>query len=176
VKTNALYLLLGSNLGDRFANMTAYAAGLRTSEVVSLRVADIDSRRGTIHVRAGKGNKARFVMLSPTLLALLRQYYRAVRPQEWLFPGAKPGTHITRGAVHHAIVKARRKARMPESVTLRACRHAFATHLLEAGTDLRIIQLLLGHRSLATTARYTHVSTTRVCAARSPLDTPTGPQ
>jgi site-specific recombinase XerD len=159
-----------ANIQLRAIVMTAYAAGLRTSEVLSLKVSDIDSRRGTIHVRAGKGNKARFVMLSPTLLDLLRQYYKAVRPQEWLFPGKKPGTHLTRGAVHHAVCRARRRARLPESISLRALRHSFATHLHESGTSLKIIQVLLGHRSLATTDRYTHVSKTTVCATPSPID------
>jgi len=159
-----------SNIKLRAIVMVAYAAGLRTSEVVALRVCDIDSRRQTIHVYAGKGNKARLVMLSPTLLALLRTYYRAVRPTEWLFPGAKPDTHLTANTVDRAVQKARRKAKMPESVTLRTMRSSFATHLLENGIDLRRIQELLGHRSLATTARYTHVSTTRVCATPSPID------
>jgi len=158
------------NIKHRAIVMVAYAAGLRTSEVISLRVSDIDSRRGTIQVYAGKGNKARFVMLSPVLLALLREYYRAVRPKEWLFPGAKPATHLTRDAVDTAVQNARRKAKMPESITLRAMRHSFATHLLEDGADLRTIQLLLGHRSLSTTAKYTHVTTTRLCATRSPID------
>lgn len=164
------------NIKHRAIVMIAYAAGLRTSEVAALRVCDIDSRRGTIHVYAGKGNKARFVMLSPTVLSMLREYYRAVRPPAdgWLFPGAKRGTHLTRGAIEHAVIKARNKAKM-SSITLRAMRHSFATHLLEDGTDLRIIQLLLGHRSLSTTARYVHVSKNRVCATRSPIDKPPEP-
>jgi site-specific recombinase XerD len=166
-----------ANIKHRAIVMIAYAAGLRTSEVAALRVRDIDSRRGTIHVYAGKGNKARFVMLSPTVLSLLREYYRAVRPpvDGWLFPGKKSGTHLTRGAIEHAVAKARERAKM-QSITLRAMRHSFATHLLEDGVDLRIIQLLLGHRSLSTTARYTHVSTTRVCATPSPIDRPTAPR
>jgi site-specific recombinase XerD len=166
-----------ANIKHRAIVMIAYAAGLRTSEVAALRVRDIDSRRGTIHVYAGKGNKARFVMLSPTVLSLLREYYRAVRPpvDGWLFPGKKSGTHLTRGAIEHAVAKARERAKM-QSITLRAMRHSFATDLLEDGVDLRIIQLLLGHRSLSTTARYTHVSTTRVCATPSPIDRPTAPR
>jgi integrase/recombinase XerD len=159
-----------SNIKHRAIVMIAYAAGLRTSEVVALKVEDIDSRRGTIRVQGGKGDKDRYVMLSPVVLELLRQYYRAVRPKLWLFPGAKPGTHLTTGAVDEAVREARRKARMPETITLRTMRHSFATHLYEEGVDLRVIQLLLGHRSLATTARYTHVSKTRVLATRSPID------
>lgn len=170
LETITTFLDSFSNIKHRAIVMVAYAAGLRTSEVISLRVSDIDSKRGTIHVYAGKGNKARFVMLSPTLLALLRQYYRALRPKEWLFPGTKPGAHLSRTAVDVAVQNARRKAKLPESITLRAMRHSFATHLLENGADLRTIQLLLGHRSLSTTAKYTHVTTSQVCATPSPID------
>lgn len=160
-----------SNIKHRAIVMVAYAAGLRTSEVVALRINDIDSQRSCIYVRHGKGDKARQVMLSTELLTLLRRYYRETRPHgEWLFPGAKPGTHMTANAVDKVIHNAAVKARMTKPTHLRAMRHAFATHLLEAGTDIRIIQMLLGHRNLSTTARYTHVATTTVCSTRSPLD------
>jgi site-specific recombinase XerD len=158
------------NIKHRAIIMIAYAAGLRTSEVLALRVSDIDSQRGTIYVNSGKGDKARFVMLSPTVLTLLRQYYRAVRPVQWLFPGAKPGTHLSGGTVDYAVQMARLKQGLPNHVTMRAMRHSFATHLHEAGVSLRIIQVLLGHRSLATTARYVHVSKTTVCATPSPIE------
>lgn len=167
-----------SNIKHRAIVMIAYAAGLRTAEVAALRVCDIDSRRGVIHVFAGKGNHARYVMLSPTVLALLREYYRAVRPPKdgWLFPGQKAGTHLHRKSIQHAVKSARKKARLPESVTMRTMRSSFATHLLEDGADLRTIQMLLGHKSLASTARYVHVSTARICATRSPIDKPLAPK
>lgn len=167
-----------SNIKHRAIVMIAYAAGLRTSEVAALRVCDIDSRRGTIHVYAGKGNKARYVMLSPTVLNLLREYYRAVRPPAdgWLFPGKKPDTHLSFRTISATVANARRKARLSDSITMRAMRHSFATHLHEDGVDIRTIQVLLGHRSLSTTARYVHVSTARVCATRSPIDKPPVPQ
>ena len=160
-----------SNIKHRAIVMVAYAAGLRTEEVVSLRVADIDSRRNCIYVCHGKGDKSRQVMLSARLLKLLRQYWKATRPKgEWLFPGKMPGTHITDGAVQTAVAKARQRAGMTKHVHLRAMRHAFATHLLERGEDLRLIQVLLGHTSLATTARYTHVANNRLLNTKSPAD------
>ncbi len=150
--------------------MTAYAAGLRHSEVVALRVEDIDSHRMVIRVRQGKGRKDRCVMLSPRLLALLREYWKVARPTDWLFPGDVPGHHITGQSVHRACVQAARDAGLGKHVTLHTLRHSFATHLLEAGTDIRTIQVLLGHRNLKTTAIYTHVSPTAVENTRSPLD------
>jgi integrase/recombinase XerD len=150
--------------------MTAYAAGLRHSEVVALRVEDIDSHRMVIRVRQGKGRKDRYVMLSPRLLALLREYWKVARPTDWLFPGDVPGHHITGQSVHRACVQAARDAGLGKHVTLHTLRHSFATHLLEAGTDIRTIQVLLGHRNLKTTAIYTHVSPTAVENTPSPLD------
>jgi integrase/recombinase XerD len=150
--------------------MTAYAAGLRISEVVALRLDDIDSQRMILRVRQGKGRRDRNVMLSPRLLALLRQYWKVARPTEWLFPGEIPGQPITVGSVHRICVQAARAAGLGKHVTIHTLRHSFATHLLEAGTDIRTIQVLLGHRNLKTTAVYTHVSPTAVEATRSPLD------
>ncbi len=150
--------------------MTAYAAGLRISEVVALRVDDIDSQRMVLRVRQGKGRRDRNVMLSPRLLALLRDYWKVVRPTEWLFPGDIPGRPITVGSVHRICVQAAHAAGLGKHVTVHTLRHSFATHLLEAGTDIRTIQVLLGHRNLKTTAIYTHVSPTAVEATRSPLD------
>jgi len=151
--------------------VTAYSAGLRLSEVACLRVTDIDSKRMVIRVVQGKGRKDRYVMLSPKLLSLLREYWKAVRPKgEWLFPGASPKQHITAGTINEACAKAWEASGLKKKVTVRMLRHSFATHLLEGGTNIRTIQLLLGHRSLATTAIYTHVATSEVCATQSPLD------
>lgn len=150
--------------------MTAYAAGLRISEVVALRVDDIDSQRMVLRVRQGKGRKDRNVMLSPRLLALLREYWKVARPAEWLFPGEIPGRPITVGTVHRICVQAAHAAGLGKHVTIHTLRHSFATHLLEAGTDIRTIQLLLGHRNLKTTAIYAHVAPTAVEATPSPFD------
>lgn len=150
--------------------MTAYAAGLRVSEATHLKVTDIDSQRMMLRVEQGKGMKDRYVMLSPRLLDVLRTYWKSARPTRWLFPGEVPGQPITREAVGLACQKARRDAGITKPITPHSLRHAFATHLLESGADLRTIQLLLGHRSLATTARYLKVATTTVCATTSPFD------
>jgi site-specific recombinase XerD len=150
--------------------MTAYAAGLRLSEVTGLRVEDIDSKRMVIRVRQAKGRKDRYVMLSPRLLTLLREYWKAARPTDWLFPGDVPGQPISGKAVYMVCVQAARTAGLGKHVTVHTLRHSFATHLLEAGTDLRTIQVLLGHRKLETTAVYTHVSPATVQATSSPLD------
>jgi site-specific recombinase XerD len=149
---------------------TCYAAGLRISEAVRLKAAAIDSARMVVRVEQGKGRKDRYVMLSPMLLEILRSYWRAVRPQEWLFPGSHDNQPITKDAVEAACQKAHRLAGLSKSVTPHSLRHAFAVHLLESGTDLRTIQLLLGHRSLATTAKYLRIATNKVCATSSPLD------
>ena len=148
--------------------MTAYAAGLRLSEVIGLRVDDIDSKRMVIRVRQAKGRRDRYVMLSPRLLALLREYWKVDRPTDWLFPGDVPGNPITGKAVHKICVRAAQDAGLGKHVTVHTLRHSFATHLLEAGTDIRTIQVLLGHRKLETTAIYTHVSPAAVEATRSP--------
>lgn len=147
-----------------------YAAGLRISEAIHLKPSAIDSKRMVIRVEAGKGAKDRYVMLSPRLLDILRGYWRAARPMEWLFPGDQPGEPITRSAVELACQDARDRCSVGKPVTPHSLRHAFAVHLLEAGADLRTIQLLLGHRSLNTTARYLRLATNKVCATASPLD------
>lgn len=158
-------------LKHRAILMTAYAAGLRVSEVTHLQVDDIDSQRKVISVRQGKGRKDRHVMLSPRLLTLLRTYWRAARPNgPWLFPGREPGRPISIRAVQYACHEARRASGLGKHVTVHTLHHSFATHLLEAGADLRTIQVLLGHRSLQTTAIYTHVSTATLAAIHSPLD------
>ena len=149
---------------------TCYASGLRISEAVRLTVSAIDSERMVLRITKGKGQKDRYVMLSPKLLAVLRAWWRVERPRHWLFPGERPEAPITRSAVQIACRIASRRARLVKAVTPHSLRHAFAVHLLEAGTDLRTIQLLLGHRSLQTTARYLRVATTKVCSTTSPLD------
>ena len=157
-------------LKHRVILTTCYAAGLRVSEAVRLKPTAIDSQRMVIRVEAGKGRKDRYVMLSPNLLATLRSYWHATRPTEWLFPGDLPGRPISTFAVEAACRKARREAGITKPVTPHSLRHAFAVHLLEAGADLRTIQLLLGHRNLGTTARYLRLATSKVCATTSPLD------
>jgi integrase/recombinase XerD len=147
-----------------------YAAGLRISEAVRLTVPDIDSARMVIRVDQGKGQKDRYVMLSPKLLTLLRDWWRVEKPQPWLFPGDIPGQHVSKDAVEQACQKARRRCSVPKPITPHSLRHAFAVHLLESGTDVRTIQLLLGHRSLATTARYLRIATSKVCSTNSPID------
>jgi integrase/recombinase XerD len=140
----------------------------------------IDSRRMVIRVEAGKGRKDRYVMLSPRLLGILRDYWEAAHPREWLFPGERPGEPITRFSVERACRQARERSGVTRPVTPHCLRHAFAVHLLEAGADLRTIQLLLGHRSLTTTSKYLQIATSKVCTTASPLDalptmTPTVP-
>ncbi len=159
-----------SSLKHRVILTVCYAAGLRISEAVRLRPEAIDSQRMTIRVEQGKGQKDRYVMLSPRLLDLLRSYWRAARPREWLFPGDVAGQPITSSAVEDVCRIVRRQGGTAKPVTPHALRHAFAVHLLESGADLRTIQLLLGHRSLNTTAKYLRLATSRVCATASPLD------
>src|ERR1039458_5628448 len=149
---------------------TCYAAGLRVSEAAALQVTDIDSQRMVIRVEQGKGQKDRYVMLSPRLLEILRDWWRSQKPKRWLFPGDIAGRHITRYAVEQACKKAHRASRLSKPVTPHSLRHAFAVHLLEQGTDIRRIQLLLGHRSLATTARYLRIATSKAWSTTSPLD------
>ena len=149
---------------------TCYAAGLRISEAVRLKTDDIDSQRMVIHVDQGKGQKDRYVMLSPVLLEILRAWWRVNKPRHWLFPGDMPGQHISTFAVGGACQKARQISGIRKPITPHSLRHGFAVHLLESGTDVRSIQLLLGHRSLATTARYLRIATSKVCSISSPLD------
>jgi integrase/recombinase XerD len=149
---------------------TCYAAGLRVSEAVALAPLAIDSKRMVLRVEQGKGQKDRYVMLSPKLLEVLRAWWRVEKPKDWLFPGDMPGQHITKGAVERECQKAHRICKIPKPITPHSLRHAFAVHLLEQGTDVRTIQLLLGHRSLATTAKYLRIATSKVCSTSSPLD------
>jgi len=160
----------GPGLKYKAALSIAYGAGLRTSEVVNLKLGDIDSERMLIRVEQGKGRKDRNVMLSPSLLALLRDYWREARPQGWLFPGRPPVTPISTRQLNRAVHAAADAAGIGKRVSLHTLRHSFATHLLEANTDIRVIQVLLGHAKLDTTARYAHVATRTIRAVMSPLD------
>ncbi len=144
-------------------------AGLRSSEVAKLRIEHIDSGRMLIRVHQGKGKKDRYVNLSPPLLELLRDYWKARRPQQWLFPGRYPERHICRTQISNVCRQIRERAKMRKAVTPHMLRHTFATMLLDVGIDIRRIQILLGHRSLKTTERYTHVSYQALRATPTPL-------
>jgi integrase/recombinase XerD len=151
--------------------MTAYGAGMRISEACSLLTTDIDSARGVIHIRGGKRDRDRYVMLSKVLLATLREYWRIYRPTPpVLFPGERAATCVSDSTVRKTLREALAKARITKRVTPHSLRHAFATHLLEDGADIRTIQMLLGHGSIRSTARYTQVSVAHICKTPSPLD------
>jgi len=149
---------------------TIYAAGLRVSELISLTVKDIDSARMVIHVRQGKGRKDRFVMLSDQLLDLLRSYWRVDRPAHWLFPGADPQRHITARQLERVCRQTADVAGLGKTVTVHTLRHCFATHLLEQGVDIRVIQDLLGHRHINATSRYARVAINTIRQIQSPLE------
>lgn len=158
------------SLKTRTALTASYAAGLRVSEAVSLKVCDIDSARGVIRVRHGKGGKDRYVMLSAQLLHILRTYWRLARPPDWLFPRRDGTGPISATVLHAACRSARAAAGIDKRVTVHTLRHSFATHLLESGVDIRIIQVLLGHNHLSSTARYTKVSSGLIRQTQSPVD------
>jgi integrase/recombinase XerD len=158
-------------LKHRAALMTCYGAGLRISEAVSLKITDIDSQRMLIRVEQGKGAKDRYVGLSPRLLTLLRQYWRQQRPPgPWLFPAIKRHKHISPATLQQVCREAAHIAGLDKRVTAHTLRHSFATHLLENGEDIRVIQVLLGHRRIDTTARYASVTMNKIAATTSPLD------
>jgi integrase/recombinase XerD len=159
-----------SDLRDRAMLAILYGSGLRVSEVAHLKVADIDSGRNVLWVRFGKGRKDRQALLPPKLRELLRCYWRSQRPAEWLFPGARRGQPISVKTIFTACRKAARTAGIGKSVHPHLFRHAFATHLLEAGVNLRTIQILLGHANLETTARYLQVADVNVRGTTSPLE------
>ena len=158
------------NLKHRTVLMTMYAAGLRISEAMNLQISDIDSDRMLVLIRQGKGKRDRYVPLSSTLLNILREYWKAYRPTFWLFPGISSDQPLSVSSVQKVCSIAQRKARLSKRVTTHTMRHCFATHLLEAGVDLRTIQLLLGHQSLSTTAVYLHVATRALKSTEGPLD------
>ena len=148
----------------------AYGAGLRVSEVANLKVSDIDSERMTLRVEQGKGQRDRYVMLSPQLLELLRDWWRAARPQVWLFPGQNPINPITPRQLNRAVTAAKDLAGISKRVSPHTLRHSFATHLLEQDVDIRVIQVLLGHAKLETTALYTRVAGNTIRDIKSPLE------
>ncbi len=165
-----------TNLKYKAALATAYGAGLRASEVTHLKVTDIDSQRMVLHVDQGKGSKDRNAMLSPSLLALLRQWWRVAQAQRrmlkggWLFPGLNPVNPLTTRQLRRAVEASAKLAGLEKHVSLHSLRHAFATHLLEQGVDIRLIQVLLGHKKLETTAMYSQVANRTLRDTHSPLD------
>jgi site-specific recombinase XerD len=167
----ARFLGAVDNLKHRVILTVCYASGLRISEAVRLKSTSIDSQRMVIRVEQGKGRKDRYVMLSPKLLDMLRDYWKRSHPGEWLFPGDPPSRPISPMTMQQICRQVREKCGLAKPVTPHSLRHAFAVHLLESGTDLRTIQLLLGHRGLGTTAQYLRIATSSVCATASPLDT-----
>jgi len=150
--------------------MTCYAAGLRISEACALRVDDIDSKRMVIRVRYAKGSKQRYTVLSQQLLIVLREYWKAERPPEWLFPGQGRSPHISPDTVREVFRKAREQVGLGKWCTPHTLRHSFATHLLESGEELVVIQALLGHSTIKTTTTYTHVRTDHIAKVTSPFD------
>lgn len=159
-----------TNLKHLSLLLLAYSGGLRVSEVAHLRVANIDSERMMIRVRQGKGRKDREVPLSPLALAILREYWKIDRPLEFLFPGARAGRPMAVSSIQKICKAAVAAADLKKSVSMHTLRHSFATHHLEAGTDLRTLQILMGHTSLKTTSRYLHVSAAKLRSARTPLE------
>ena len=159
------------SIKHRAVVMTAYGAGLRVSEVCALQVDDIDSKRMTIRVRQGKGNQARYVILPERVLFLLRRYWVIERPKRpWLFAGKQPGCPLSAASVRYHLAAAAKKTGLTKRVTPHVLRHTFATHLLELGTDVRVIQMLLGHRSIRSTVRYTQMTSRVLAKTTSPAD------
>jgi site-specific recombinase XerD len=159
-----------ANLKHRTVLMTMYASGLRIAEALALELHDIDSRRMVIRVRQGKGRRDRYTILPETLLGQVRDYWKTFRPQPLLFPGKTSGRPMTQNSMHRAIRRIRKKIGLHKHVRTHTMRHCFATHLLEAGTDLRAIQVLLGHRSLNTSAVYLHVAAGALRCDGKPID------
>ena len=159
-----------TNLKHKAVLMTSYSGGLRLGETLALLPSDIDSHRMVIRVEQGKGRKDRYVMLSEVLLGTLREYWKTFRPVRWLFEGKTQGEPLSASTAEKIFKLASRKAEVQKNVSFHSLRHAFATHLLEDGTNIRVIQALLGHRSLTTTQVYTHVARTYVNSTKSPID------
>ena len=165
----ALLLHCVTNPKHKAALSVAYGSGLRASEVVHLKVGDIDSTRMLIRVEQGKGRKDRYVMLAPDLLDLLRAWWRVGRPRGWLFPGRDRLQPLSTRQLHRIVTEAAKTAALDKRVGLHTLRHSFATHLLERGTDIRVIQVLLGHKKLDTTALYTRVALKTIGDLQSPF-------
>jgi len=163
-------LTVMENLKHRAILTITYSAGLRISETARLKVSDIDSKRMMVRVQQGKGYKDRYTILSQTALECLRQYWRQYRPKEWLFEGQKEGTHICISSIRQIFLEAKERAGITKPASPHTLRHSFATHLIEAGTSLHHVQLLLGHRSPTTTTVYLHVSRMNLAQVTSPLD------
>jgi site-specific recombinase XerD len=159
-----------TNIKHRLLLMLAYSAGLRVSEIAQLKPEDIDFERKLILVRRGKGRKDRYTMLSEQAAQVLKEYYQLQPPGRWVFPGIDPLNHLTIRSAQHIFEQAAQKAGITRDISIHTLRHSFATHLLENGTDIRYIQDLLGHRSVKTTQRYTHVAHTHALNIQSPLD------
>lgn len=166
----ALFFDYIPSLRYRACFMTCYGAGLRISEAVALKVEDIDSQRMLIRIEQGKGRKDRYAMLSPRLLQVLRTWWRASRSQDWLFRSWRTGRHLSAGQLQLACREAWIRSGLRKKVSAHTLRHSFATHLLENGTDIRVIQVLLGHSRIDTTAHYTAVSPQVIAHTLSPLD------
>jgi len=160
-----------TNFKHRLLLMMVYASGLRAGEVVSLKRQDIDIARKTINIRSGKGRKDRYTLMSETVINTLAEYYSRYNITKWLFSGADPNKHLVTRSAQHIFERALKRAKIEKAATLHSLRHSFATHLLEGGTDIRYIQELLGHASLLTTERYTHVARRKTLSITSPLDT-----
>jgi integrase/recombinase XerD len=160
-----------TNYKHRLLLMMVYASGLRAAEVVSLKRKDIDTNRKTINIRSGKGRKDRCTLISETVINALDDYYKQYKINDWLFGGADPKKHLVSRSAQHIFERALKKANIEKAASLHSLRHSFATHLLEGGTDIRYIQELLGHSSLITTERYTHVARRKKLSITSPLDT-----
>ena len=157
------------NLKHKVMIMAAYSAGLRINEMLHLKLADVDSKRMMIHIREGKGKKDRFVPLSTKLLESLRDYYKQYRPKEFLFEGQNGGPYSPR-SMQLVLQEAKKRVKILKKGSMHSLRHSYATHLMEAGTDIRIIKELLGHNNIKTTMRYTHVSKQTIANIQSPLD------
>jgi site-specific recombinase XerD len=158
------------NLKHRAMLMITYSSGLRVSETARLKLIDIDSKRMTVKISQGKGGRDRYSILSQTTLEHLRQYWKKYRPKEWLFEGQKKDDHITLSTIQSVFRAAKKRAHITKPASIHTLRHSFATHLIEAGTSLHHVQLLLGHRSPTTTTVYLHVSRLNLSQVSSPLD------
>ncbi len=163
-------LAVTKNIKHKAMLMLTYSAGLRVSETAALKLADIDSQRMTIRVDQGKGKKDRYTILAASTLEFLRGYWRMYEPSHWLFEGQKPDSHINASSIQRAFYASKEKARIKRPVTVHSLRHSFATHLLEQGTDIHIVERLLGHSSIKTTTIYLHLKKESLTKVVSPLD------